>query len=572
MSTTTNLKLFKHDNPTTNTDQFDVEKALNENWDKLDENAGEIANKIQTLENTTNEKYTSQDTEIQALKAENTLLKSQIPSATVVGRTIHLDNSSNMQCQIMPLGASIQVETPSIDSESPIESVGDNINLFDIETVEGNKFIYANSGQLGTSSVTSTSNFIKVEANKSYELSFDYETLLSTTDGAICLFDDNKTYLSGISYTKSNKKASITPTQNGYLRFCYDNNCTDIKITKGTSTGAYSPYGQGSIEICNCNKNLCPQAKCTVTETGHINTSNGSYGNVKAGQTYTISFKNNRLGTNTFNLTIRNYYDTGIHEVVTNITIGLLDSYSAKFTASKNGYIVFSANPTSIEALNEIFYDIQLELGTEATEYVPHQAQTKALYTQQPLKAIGEVKDRFVKKDGIWYEEHKIGRYIFTGNENWMKNDSWTNQNAFFGTVNWNPKLVDGFVTIANLICSHLTIVTPHKVSIMSGSAIGQGAGNTIYISMEGVTTSAELKAKLSELYNAGTPLYVDYVLAEPLLIPCTPEQVEVLEGFNTYKNVTNISSDSIGELEVTYSKDLETLYNNLSQAVWGGN
>lgn len=34
MSETTNLKLFKQDNPTTNTNNFDIEKTLNENWDK----------------------------------------------------------------------------------------------------------------------------------------------------------------------------------------------------------------------------------------------------------------------------------------------------------------------------------------------------------------------------------------------------------------------------------------------------------------------------------------------------------------------------------------------------------
>ena len=30
MSETTNLKLFKHDNPSTNTNPFDVEQSLNE--------------------------------------------------------------------------------------------------------------------------------------------------------------------------------------------------------------------------------------------------------------------------------------------------------------------------------------------------------------------------------------------------------------------------------------------------------------------------------------------------------------------------------------------------------------
>ena len=36
MSETTNLKLFKHDNPETNTNLFDITKSLNENWDKID--------------------------------------------------------------------------------------------------------------------------------------------------------------------------------------------------------------------------------------------------------------------------------------------------------------------------------------------------------------------------------------------------------------------------------------------------------------------------------------------------------------------------------------------------------
>lgn len=40
MSNTTNLSLFKHDNPSTNTNTFDIERALNENWDKIDEDIG----------------------------------------------------------------------------------------------------------------------------------------------------------------------------------------------------------------------------------------------------------------------------------------------------------------------------------------------------------------------------------------------------------------------------------------------------------------------------------------------------------------------------------------------------
>lgn len=45
---TKNLKLFKHDNVSENTNQFDIEKALNENWDKID-NAVEELQKIESI-------------------------------------------------------------------------------------------------------------------------------------------------------------------------------------------------------------------------------------------------------------------------------------------------------------------------------------------------------------------------------------------------------------------------------------------------------------------------------------------------------------------------------------------
>ena len=124
MSETTNLKLFKQDNPTTNTNNFDIEKTLNDNWDKLDENAGTTNKKLESLEkvdSTTNETITAikeeqttqnenieknaegiaqnkkdVDEELTKIKKENSLLKSQIPTGTASGNNIHLEDSSNM--------------------------------------------------------------------------------------------------------------------------------------------------------------------------------------------------------------------------------------------------------------------------------------------------------------------------------------------------------------------------------------------------------------------------------------------------------------------------------------------
>ena len=71
MSTTQNLKLFKHDEPLeTNENDFDIGLALNENWDKIDEFSGKmntstdlIANMIPTLESEEAENINVEDKE-----------------------------------------------------------------------------------------------------------------------------------------------------------------------------------------------------------------------------------------------------------------------------------------------------------------------------------------------------------------------------------------------------------------------------------------------------------------------------------------------------------------------------
>lgn len=86
MSETTNLKLFKNDNPSTNTDEFDIENSLNENWDKLDEEVGNTRATIAT-----------HNTELEQLKAENEILKNSLPSGDITSETITLTDSAEMR-------------------------------------------------------------------------------------------------------------------------------------------------------------------------------------------------------------------------------------------------------------------------------------------------------------------------------------------------------------------------------------------------------------------------------------------------------------------------------------------
>ncbi len=95
-----------HEQPESNTDSFGVEAYLNANWEKTKEavnnNAEELiqsqkdidANK-NDIENI-NSKNKSQDDTIEALKAENKLIKEQIPSANISENSIYIEDSSNL--------------------------------------------------------------------------------------------------------------------------------------------------------------------------------------------------------------------------------------------------------------------------------------------------------------------------------------------------------------------------------------------------------------------------------------------------------------------------------------------
>ena len=122
MSETTNLKLYKHDEPLeTNTNAFDIDKSMNQNWDKIDSFAGtvnskitEIESNIETLEEKTTNletKVSKHDTDIanlqtksQELEEENQSLRNFIsnitPQGEAQGKTIKVTDSARLPCEI----------------------------------------------------------------------------------------------------------------------------------------------------------------------------------------------------------------------------------------------------------------------------------------------------------------------------------------------------------------------------------------------------------------------------------------------------------------------------------------
>lgn len=107
MSKTTNLQLFKHDEPLeTNENDFDIDEALNDNWDILDTFAGQVDTRLETLEDDLDKISTSLDT----LETSIETIQSNVIS-------LQTDNETNKQ-NIQDLQSEQETQNTAIENNT----------------------------------------------------------------------------------------------------------------------------------------------------------------------------------------------------------------------------------------------------------------------------------------------------------------------------------------------------------------------------------------------------------------------------------------------------------------------
>lgn len=470
---------------------------------------------------------------------------------------------------------------PSIKYPSDIQSVGDNINVLPntatTQTINGVVFTVNSDGTVIANGTATANTNLTVAQNT--ELNDGEEYILSgcptggsDTKYAVTMnqyYESASHYIqdygNGASFVYNELSAN---TNSVYIRIVSGATLNNLlfqpKISK--KSGAYSPYGQGSIEIYNCNKNLFnlddfteTSAGVTITKTGDTFVLNGTATNnntlvytppeiLKLLGDYTLSVKyisGTKSGTCNFN--IRDY-NTNSGIIGTNLTTS--DTYNTK-TFEETTQIRFGMYINGGSTFTDYTFKVQLEKGLTATEYLEHQEQTKALYTQQPFRAIGDVKDRFVKQNGVWYEEHKIEEIILNGTEGWSNLIMALKASRISTTLPNPPLATDG--TRGKLISSHFVYNTDYNSDVI-GNCFVSSVDNGFYVyPMQ--ETKEEFITWLSE-----NNVTLDYILATPNLIECTPEQVEQLEylnsEFKTYEGINHITTtdDVKPTLSFTYN------------------
>ena len=427
--------------------------------------------------------------------------------------------------------------SPSLDYQSPIKTVGSNINLIE-ETFEGyningnGAFEKANGFDM---------QIAKLKANVKY-------TLNSNT--YVFGYYNEKPTIASITYDKSRVVLSqslntITPTRDGYISFRTDktDNNKKIKLVEGTEVGGYSKYGQGCITEVICNYKNLFNRKGIVT--GKFLSSDGS------------------IGTDTSLFYQENYIEvSGIAQLIISaeneesFRIVEYDSNKTFIRRDLNAgttktYIITLASNCKYIRISTTINNLDSLIIQEGSTIANNKSQSYIMPVQQEMLE-GDTFD--------WDNEeevHIFGKKVLTGNENWEAIGTNTSGKYRFQTkVDDIAFNADGDTYLEG-ICDSYKVGTPNTTYLCQESIAT--VQNYLIIYNEKVNDTVENFEK--GLLNKNVTIY--YKLATPKRLKFTNEQKAVAKELNnarTYKNVTNITTDSIAILDLDYAKDLEEL------------
>lgn len=635
MSTTTNLGLFKHDNPSTNKDIFDVDKALNQNLDKIDTAVGKDRERLDLLEasNTIYDFKGKADTldtikskaatqgDVWYCEADSTYYAYNGTDWIPVSLNLKLGVIDELQAKTIKCLQEVETPTPvsgtSIDINDSAEAKITELKISGNrkqETREGynilpypysettktyNGVTVTDNGD-GTLTLNGTStgtiNFYLRKYTDVWQLNTGIYTFSNNCNsaGVTMIISGN---VENIAYTYGTNKIKFEVLQGGDVGcnfiiqiasgYTFSNTKLQLMIleedyTTNQTIPTFESYGaspspdypsevkscgdNGCITEVICNKNWIDKSKFARKglSSGSVGAEISKISSTtrllldeeiisKPNATYSFSLGTSKsLRYNIFEIDENNII-LKVHAITSNADTTFTTSEN---TRKINIMILWqtTTNEITLDAIANC--NIQLEEGTK-TDYEEHKEQVYTIPTQQPFRAIGDIRDTFVKKNNKRYEQHNITRLILDGTEDWNYVVAANGLNRF------DLLISDIAYNTNNILSSHFKYKFSNEYN-----CIFCLNSNRLFIVID-IETVEEFKAWLQAQYEAGTPVYVDYVLSEPIDIECTEEQSEILfdieQNAKTYKNITHMySTDNVSSNKtVTYKKDIETLFAN---------
>ena len=368
----------------------------------------------------------------------------------------------------------------------------------------------------------------------------------------ICQFNaDNEGMLYNIFLNDGNNSMGYTKIEKGINKFIINStenntnkyfslngigcNISNIVVTEAVSydfgyfEGMKSVGEDGELEISSFN--------------GQIDNSNNKIMELimENGQEV-VSSKNNVLITD-YNI---------LHNDFTNMTVRLYDKNGNRISGH-NGFgdvtkryynkkKEYLGNNYNNNAYYVRYRCIQDGTYTNVDDYVFKYEKMKSLQsklnrqvmTHEPLRAIGDIKDRYVLKDGKWYIERNCAEVVLDGSSGY----AYTNEGSTDCIMRGVP-LEDGLKDTQIIICDILPYIRyGYSKNIKSISTYGDSKnGMALYISLP-KTECADNNAMKEWLYN-NKPKVV-YQLAEPIY-----EAIDY-NPFEVYSDKTYITTNSV--------------------------
>ena len=326
-----------------------------------------------------------------------------------------------------------------------------------------------------------------------------------------------------------------------------------IQLEQGSIVHDFVPNGSNYLQLENVGENILnidetPFTIKKITSQGNVLYWSGYSGVndfVKVKEKTTYKFSSNEVN----KVCYIDYYDKNKNYLS---RTGTAVDY---FTTPENcKYIKFAIN------LELIPTNAQLMEGTIIKPYEPYQKKIMNIDLKGNNLCSNKeqtLKDELMIENGRAKIIKKFGEYIFTGNEIFSFADS----NARIKTdSNLLPQLANVYIqkvqnadNITHLFCTHYAVDSQNKI-IKNSNKIGfSQLDNKKYIYFPAdYSTIDEFKAKLKSLYDAGTPVIIQYPLAEPEIIDLGKVDFELLEGNSTL----NLEEDLKSNMSIKYYID----------------
>lgn len=222
-------------------------------------------------------------------------------------------------------------------------------------------------------------------------------------------------------------------------------------------------------------------------------------------------------------------------------------------------YMRLGFRTTYNTGVNLLTADIMVNEGTTLSSYTPHAEQT-SLFTFEKGQYIAE--GGYLADDGI---HNVIGKVILDGVTTGKKvtDVALYSSNGLYYCVCGDKPLINRKYDYSplDMLCSHFK--PSGSVKINNCYPTGPNTRNLVFVLIDQtITTVEQANAWLQEQYANGTPVTVEYELADPQPTPYTPtQQAQYYKMQRTfaYEDITHTSTD--GDLrpstEVKYYKKI---------------